>query len=323
MPKKTQLKVPSVPILVSRISKWFHKNNYSIPIFWTSGVLDLPKFPDESEHLVLMADMIPKYLIHLKNGKLNPHYLWVLCTSVKNIFVNYLHFPEKAVHVIPRYEIFPNNKNCYSIEESEYFIYSGRLIKEKNLFQSIRTVSVLRQQKAFKNHTLQICYPKFEIPPKSLLEIANANKWVHLSGDLGTSWTKKIKPRPAGIFLSQYQYEDFGVSIAQLQSSLGAPLILSPWMGHLDVTGQSIYELNPRRQLSNAELNVSLTPKSKQTNIVVSPKPILMDRDTISKISETANNRPVPYRLTCLFFDSFSATSLQPAFSEITKHCLS
>lgn len=200
----------SVRVLHQRLDLYFERMNVKD---WSFLSLSTP-IPKASSgvkpHLVLLGDS-PYFFSFPTRWPLEGNfYLWTLCSSLRNLLINYVGLPADSVGLISRYDLFPMTTPSYKLSEVDSLIYSGRDVPGK-LVSSLREVS----------HQLGL--PLNECGP-GLLQ------------DHGQEWVSKYKGRPAFITFSHYRFEDFSVSAAEAQS-WGLPVICPYWYGFKNIQG--------------------------------------------------------------------------------------
>jgi hypothetical protein len=310
-------KVPSLNELKETVSAWFVKKYSVEPVLISSGRNKPLKLPSEEVHLVVLADSICSYLGTLQTAELPQHFLWVLCNSIKQVLVKVFGLSELHIGVLPRYELFPKIMPAYSLEDSEYFLYSGRLIDEKNTDLVILLFRQLVKDKIFQNHRLIISSPQRPLEVSDQVKnLLRRNSDVEVLWNSDNQWIQRVPSRPAGILLSTYRLEDFGVSAARLQQT-GSPLILSHWFGHKDIEGDNVHflDLEALNQLSLKNSKISLIRKSKNT---VRPfhGPKLSNQDYLYKLKHSLSITLNDQFLLKMFLSDETADIDQPAFNK-------
>jgi hypothetical protein len=311
-------KIPSLIELGESLEVWF-KKNYSIePVVITSGRTKPIKLPSENIHLVVLADSICNYVNSLQLGEIPKHYLWVLCDSMRELLAKVFGISAQQIGVLPRYELFPLLRKPYSLEESKYFLYPGRLIGEKNLLLIISLYRKIQKNKNFENHRLLIYSPqKSKDVSNKIKTILRKNPDVNVFWNSDKLWTQRIPPQPAGIILSSYRLEEFGVSVARLQQ-IGSPLILSHWFAHKDIAGENV-QFVETEELSQLKLKNHKTffVRKKRNTIKPFCKPKILDQGDLNKLKSTLPKTSTAQLLVKMFFSDETADIDQPAFKKI------
>ena len=245
----------SVGILQDRCRQWI-RANFDADAWMPSYLFADDPPPDELKplHVVLMGDFLSQILCYDKWPH-RPLYLWVLSSSVKQVLVDLLGFPEKSVGVIPRYDLFPASTKLVPFPNGDRpwtMVFGGRIVPPKHLEFAVRTVSYLQNE--FGQKVQLKCFGTFANQARLNLQQGVVSNYEESIQKLCESLPFKFKPEfhppkkndewltgenNVCISFSSYHMEDFGVSVAQAQE-LGLPCIVTDWGGHRDVVGENV-----------------------------------------------------------------------------------
>lgn len=230
---------PSVGILQENITKLFKQELGSNPLY--PALPDKVKFkvnPKNVYDIVLMGDVL-SLLQFIDFSKDNPLIrLWCLSHKHAELISEIFQIPISYIGVIPRYKLFRIMKNPRMFptpKEPMTLVLASRWIIHKKNKQALELSDLLRNKWEADVRIIH-AFP-------SKLDLQTAKKFID---DLkirdielitkGKNWFNFIEkhyPNPVFISLSNDIFEDFGVSLAQVEAR-GWPCILSAWGAHLD-----------------------------------------------------------------------------------------
>jgi len=220
---------------------------------WLPDTYELPKdSPGHPVDVVFFGDFFRKFL---ETGNWTPerYRIWCLGEPTKKFLTKLAYFREGQVSILPRnllYNVSSGNDIPQLTKDSIEFVYAGRLTSSKRIITMIWSVFHLQQSGAdvtlslygefFQEEKFCEC-PGINPYKDKVLTLISGLPWKippKLHGNVGTSeWLKHDPARkPVYYSLSVLPFEDFSVSVAQVQE-LGWPCILSNWGAHKNIFG--------------------------------------------------------------------------------------
>ena len=182
---------------------------------------------------------------------------WVVSNCVRDVLVKLLFIEVEHISVIPRYELFPIQKqlrpNTFAqarCSEAFDLVFSGRVSPTKNIEAVVWLSYFLQTQYNIKARLILIGdfdnmysadrgmqeHLSYENQIKNLIQSLNWKVEPVLMAKLGAEeWLEQKFNSPILINLSTFVSEDFDVSLAQAQQQ-GWPSLITNWGGHRDQT---------------------------------------------------------------------------------------
>ena len=244
----------SVRILRIACQLWFKKNHPQSRLWFVSQGTQSPRPRaglDQVVDVVLFGDFLD-LLERAHCWPRNKYRLWVLSEACRDVCVKILGLRPEQVGVIPRYELFPAPRKTRSLPSKSQewtLVFSGRVRTGKNVDLCLRVTSLLQTRYGERVRLAVVGSFRTEDHRQRFWFYYHALPWkfpplLHQATDT-SSWLKHLFRSPVLIALSEYFYEDFGVSVSQAQHA-GWPCIVSDWGGHRDVSGRNVIKIPPR-----------------------------------------------------------------------------
>lgn len=252
----------SLGILKEKVLTFFHNNNIPNDNVWFPDIeLVLPR--NLQGHHNIQVVLFGGFLDRIFESGIWPekkYTFWCLTPKVKIVMVELLGFPDVAINIIPRYDLFPkmNPERQFDLKSDLQLIYSGRLSAQKNIEMFLAFAAILQEKTEklvsvyllgeWDNH-MPKSRGRFEIESyRNTVEIfqqrLHFNEAPRVIDNLGhEEWLSVIKKNCLLVNFSTFYCEDFGVSVAQAQS-LGLPMLLSRWGAHCDVEAKNVSWVN-------------------------------------------------------------------------------
>lgn len=184
---------------------------------------------------------------------------WCVSQSVKNALVSIFKISSENIGLISREHLLKNPSVKKEINPTKVvnFVYAGRLCPAKNIELLIETVNALEHnyQKEIQLHLIgdfdhqekiyvkSVADHNYEESIKKLIsQMSWKNRPVIYKKEPQAEWMNKFKDNQVFVSLTTNVFEDFGVSVFQVQK-LGWPCILSDWGGHKEVASSNILKI--------------------------------------------------------------------------------
>lgn len=257
--KEQDISFRSVSLIEKLVCELF-KNNVHIPDW---GMCKNDDIVPECA-IVLTTGLFYQKVFEIKDWPQNDFSFFCLSSAVKKVLVELLGFDSEVIGVIPRYRLFPPAQNfiTYPGDFNFKLVHAGRISPQKNIefiifvtfyFQILLSPSIeLTLMGNFDNdhHRNTLGIKNIDYKNK-IIRLIDSLPWPGkkpeiLSDFNPTEWLTAFPSN--GIFFSASNLisEDFSVSIAQIQQSLGSPCLIPYWGGFKDVRGDNIrfYDVN-------------------------------------------------------------------------------
>lgn len=240
-------------ILADKVQMAFKKKLPEAKL-WMTDIYDWPEFKNTGPvDVVFFGDFFRKFL-ETGNWTYSEYRFWCLGSPTKKFLIQQAGFREDQVSIIPRSLLYKSivNQEPFNLKEQQIeLVYSGRLTSSKRILTMLWSVYFLQ-----KKHDLNFqfsLYGDFLMEEKfcecpgvnpyksKVLELLECLDWnvkpVWKGLVRPEEWTENHSLLPVYFSLSVLPFEDFSVSIAQVQEK-GWPCILSKWGAHNDLGGQ-------------------------------------------------------------------------------------
>lgn len=164
--------------------------------------------------------------IHDRNDTVR---VWTLSERHRQQLMTEAGFRADEVTVVPRHLIFKERLRKPS-QNINRIVFAGRAnLVTKRLCLMIKMVAELRKITK-RPLTFEICGVMPRASKTSPPALKALPQWVIFHGNLGPNWPEHFS-HAAFLSLSQYEFEDCGVSAGQA-IEFGMPVVLSDWGGH-------------------------------------------------------------------------------------------
>jgi hypothetical protein len=251
--KELDISYTSVRMLELAASRFLGANIF-IPD-WSVYLKDKENITCEN---VLVAGLFYQKVFEVNDWPRNDFHLFCLCGKVKRVLVEMLNFDSEVVSVLPRYGLFPCADIQLPFPASKNFtlVHAGRISAQKNIefmifvnfyFQLLasREINLLLLGKYDNDHPRNVLGLRDVDYKDKITKLLNSLPWPGKKPVIVTdlnedAWLQNFPSNGICFSTSNLISEDFSVSVAQVQKTLGAPCLLPLWGGLADVRGENI-----------------------------------------------------------------------------------
>jgi glycosyltransferase involved in cell wall biosynthesis len=298
----------SMGILKEKILIYFQREGFSTENVWFPDIdIVYPAHLKNQNNItiVLLGGFLER-IFETGNWPDKNYSFFCLSSRVKKILTEMFFFPEDAIRVIARNEIFAFSSKVTSLnlKKDIHFFYSGRLSSQKNIELIIAFYKIL-EEKLESNIRLSFYGEWDNNIPKSrgryIIEsfqreiesfqnkLTFKNKPHFIHGQNSEEWIKNLDSQSVLLNFSTFVCEDYGVSVAQTQS-LGLPMILSDWGGHGDVIGENTLLVD------TSDIAESLSP----FEVIMLKGQVIVEKLLRSQLKRPINSLDNPKRVSSL-----------------------